>query len=272
MCIRDRYQRRVHGDFMRFIAILLLLAVANCREFHFFHHTGTLKHGTETQKVAGVIIVEMDNKRNMTYITGMVDGKNHHHHSFELGARIDSVSNLDGMVVKAHYVEGRMGKHVIKNIHGNVTLSGTWEKISYEGEASSQHGKDKIEIKAEGIKSKCIYYDMTEAASRAGLLVGENSHEYTEAQVLNFAIFGYPYLHNHNVTFYTTFGTKIESSKVGAVIVGSNHAAIVASGGNSFIHSSHETKGHIIESKLDEIKKYFPNGYVFRQYVCETEY
>eukprot|EP00831_Metopus_contortus_P068153 TRINITY_DN6089_c0_g1_i8.p1 TRINITY_DN6089_c0_g1~~TRINITY_DN6089_c0_g1_i8.p1 ORF type:complete len:162 (-),score=30.25 TRINITY_DN6089_c0_g1_i8:34-519(-) len=112
-----------------------------------------------------------------------------------------------------------------------------------------------------------------EAASRAALLVGENTHQYSECNVLNYAIFGYPYLHNHNVTFYTNFGSKIESAKVGAVIVGSNHAAIVTSSGDSFIHAHEDHHdGHIVESKLSDIKTYFPNGYVFREYICKEAY
>eukprot|EP00831_Metopus_contortus_P083467 TRINITY_DN924_c0_g1_i1.p1 TRINITY_DN924_c0_g1~~TRINITY_DN924_c0_g1_i1.p1 ORF type:complete len:278 (-),score=63.81 TRINITY_DN924_c0_g1_i1:121-954(-) len=227
-------------------------------------------HG-ETQNVTGVIIVVMNIRENNTYITGMFEGRRHHHHSFEFGAKIVNFTNSSGSIfIQAEYFEGRIGRHSLPEVHGKCNITGTIGSVKYFGYGSNQGKSHHFNITGAGYNSHCPFYTMDEAASRAGILIGENAHEYEAANVVNYAVLGYPFIPSANASYYhDVFGEKANSTAPGVVIVGNDykHIAIVDKEGDKFIHSVHAKKV-IIATPVSQINTYFPKGYVLKSYHC----
>eukprot|EP00831_Metopus_contortus_P042866 TRINITY_DN3432_c0_g1_i1.p1 TRINITY_DN3432_c0_g1~~TRINITY_DN3432_c0_g1_i1.p1 ORF type:complete len:225 (-),score=51.52 TRINITY_DN3432_c0_g1_i1:180-854(-) len=198
----DVYKRQVSTQstwdffFMKFLAIALLLSTVCCI-FNFYHHKGTFTLGDEAQDIFGVIIVEMFESENMTYLTGMLEGPHHHHYSFEVsGTVINYTRNSDEtFFISGNYVEGRIGNHRIPELHGFFNLTGTKNQVRYYGYGSDRSESHHFTIVTVGTKSYCPYYSMEEAAARAALLIGESSHDFESLNVVNYAVLGLSLIH-----------------------------------------------------------------------------
>eukprot|EP00831_Metopus_contortus_P031368 TRINITY_DN2559_c0_g1_i9.p1 TRINITY_DN2559_c0_g1~~TRINITY_DN2559_c0_g1_i9.p1 ORF type:complete len:262 (-),score=24.95 TRINITY_DN2559_c0_g1_i9:170-955(-) len=254
---------------MKFVVLTLLLSVVCC-SYSFYHYNGTIQMGEEVQNITGSIIVEISNKMNMTYMTGMVDGPYHHHHSFEVAGKITNYSKYsnDTLYITGAYVEGRIGSRRIYELDGKFNVTIIKNVIFYKGNGTEKSGSHYFALDCSGYYSACPYYKMKEAAARAALLIGESSQEYKPTDVINYAVLGYPYIRNANTTFYHKyFGELAKITAPGVIIVGNDfkHIAIVDKEGDKFIHSIPE-RNTILATPIGQIRTYFPNGYVLKGY------
>lgn len=255
---------------MKILLIAFLFAALAFCQVHYFHHNGTVYVNDEHGVTFGQFYVELHSEPFMTYISGMYV-KDRVHTPFEFSAKITSYKT-DGhkISIEASIVEGRWKQQSFTKVSGIMGIEGTWDAAKFILSADVTKPKLSLNITADGIKSKCAYYSMQEAASRAGYLVGEKAENYKPEHVLNHAIFGYPYFKGKNIKYYhNTFGTIVASPKPGVIVVGNDsaHCAIIDKEGDKFIQSN-PIKKEVTINPITMLKDFFQKGYILKEYKC----
>ena len=258
---------------MKIWVLVLLVTMSLCDDIHYFHYGGSMSVNNDNGVIFGRYMFEPKNPHNMTYIAGMYV-KNGVHTPFEFAAQATSfVKKEDGsFIITATCVEGRWAQKAIPKLHGTAMITGTWEKAIYNCSCQDATGATKYTAVANGEKSPCAFYNMTEAATRAQYLVGLKSDDYGPAHVLNHAVYGYPYITAYNCKYYhDSFGKITKDAKAGVVIVGNDsaHCAIIDKEGDKFIQSN-PVKKEVTINPLTMLKDYFKKGYVYKEYKCAT--
>jgi len=155
-------------------------------------------------------------------------------------------------------------------IHKGFSLKGTF-KINYSNDyadytalcENSDTGEQWI-MSAHGIASNDIY-SPSEAAERAAILLGESTDDYDSADIVNFAVIGYPYSSLEvSCKWYIESFPRADKPMPGFVMVSTNgkRCAILDNEGDKFIHTDFE-KGVVTLTPLVLAKNFFPDGFVF---------
>ncbi len=255
---------------MRVLLVLCLAAVVLCDKFYAFHYNGELKvnNGTSTA-VAGPVFIEFLKTVNMTVIAGMhVNGPTKVPYGF--GFKINSYNvSGDRFMIIAACAEGAWGTTQLKKMNGTIVLYGNiGSYVGFYGWCSSNTTHAKYSILGQGNATRTGYYNATEAARRAAMLVGQAGHTYKPVHVLNFAIVGYPYIGSiKSCEWYLKNMNQTSNVTAGYVIVGKDgkHCGVVDAEGDKFVHTNPTTK-KVALTPLVKASEFFPKGYVFKSY------
>lgn len=255
---------------MRAIFLACLIALAFCDELHFYHYKdGSIVVDNETAvKTSGPIFVEYLKTVNYTMIAGLYT-KNKVSTPFGFGGIIySSKVNKDAFEILANCTEGGWGVKPLRKLFGPIKVSGTWTKTAhFSGWCYDSEAKTNYSLNANGVYTKTPFYNFTEAAGRAQILVGQPSSNYQPVHVLNFAVIGYPYINTmKDCKAYLPFKNATES-KPGYLVVAKDgaHCAILDKEGDKFIHTN-PTKKLVEATPMSLINTFFPKGYNFKLY------
>ena len=260
---------------MKAILLAFLLVAALCDEYHFYHYTnGEIIHDKNPKaKIAGPIFVEFLKTMNITVLAGMLTEK-HIHTPFAIVGNITNMSiNGESVDIYAKCRELSWGLKNLGGVSGIIHATGSWKKdLQWKGDCYASKEKITVNVTAKGIFAKCPFYLPPEAAKRAHVIIGEKAEAFKAVHVLNFAIFGFPYITTmSNCTYYLKNFPTTNFTKPGAVVVGNDglHCGIIDSEGDKFIQSN-PTKKVVEATPLTEsmLKTYFPKGHVFKDYHC----
>eukprot|EP00830_Metopus_es_P018199 TRINITY_DN623_c0_g1_i1.p1 TRINITY_DN623_c0_g1~~TRINITY_DN623_c0_g1_i1.p1 ORF type:complete len:271 (-),score=38.33 TRINITY_DN623_c0_g1_i1:11-823(-) len=261
---------------MKTLLLACLLAFAFCEEYYTYHFKGgdMIVNQEKPVKVSGPIYIEFLKTMNLTIISGMHE-KGAQRTPFGFVNLITSIVMKDGQVeMIGKCKEGGWGTNMMGNLEGVMRITGTKDKIHYVGNCSHKESKMNFTIIADAVASKCPFYLPPEGAARAHTLVGESSEKYQPNHVLNFALFGYPYINTlANCSVYLNMFPDVSDVKPGFLVVGKDgkHCGLFDKEGDKFIHSNPAAKKVTLTSNV-QLKNFFPAGYVIKEYKCQLSY
>lgn len=257
---------------MKSIFLAILLLGIYCDEFHYFMYTaGTITiDKKDFEPIEGVVEVILLKQVNLTVIAGMNVNSGVHVPFTFVAENTNVVVQGDNVEVISKLIEGEMGSKKLDKITGEFRVKGTWKEAQFEMTATSEGPKASIHLKAQGKTSQCQYYIPTEAARRAAILIGEKAEKYLAVNVLNYAIWAFPYItHVKSCQWYLDKFPTTTETKPGFVVVGKDgkHCGIINKEGDQFIHSN-PVKKEVTSNPLTMLKNFFPEGYVIKAYKC----
>lgn len=253
---------------MNTLVLFAILSLALCAdEFHFFHYKkGTLKANTATGEIEGPFIVELleKQKMNLTVIAGMFKNT-----PFFIAAKIWKFVNSSSINIVANCTEIGWGFKSSTKVTGLLNITGNWKKAVYNGTCSDLQNNVNYTIVATGDYSKCSFYNTTEASVRVAKLIGLGKDVINDpAQVLNYAIFAYPYITSMNCTSYLKYWGKIVTDpKPGYIVAGNDSklCAMMDKDGDKFVYLSPTSK-KVATSPKSMLNTFFTAGYVFKDF------
>eukprot|EP00829_Urostomides_striatus_P019769 TRINITY_DN786_c0_g2_i2.p1 TRINITY_DN786_c0_g2~~TRINITY_DN786_c0_g2_i2.p1 ORF type:complete len:296 (+),score=108.71 TRINITY_DN786_c0_g2_i2:70-957(+) len=274
MCIRDRYQRRVHGDLMKLLFLAGIFLFALCQEYHFFHYSAGHMVINDAPRIAvnGNILVELVQGMNISIITGLYTRGGVHTPFSIVSNTTRYVQNGKEVEIEADCWRAEWGTKFLEDFAGKMKINGTWQRISFHLKATSNGKKNTYELNATGTYAKCGFYIPSEAARRAHILINEKSETYQPVHVVNYAVFGFPYIyHVPTCKWYLDKFPETNVTKPGFLIVGKDgkHCGILDKDAENLIHSN-PAKKKVTATPLPLIKDFFPQGYVIKEYKCQT--
>lgn len=154
------------------------------------------------------------------------------------------------------------------NLEGTVKLLINETKTEYNGQCSTSDNTTIWTIMARGNKKPCKFYPLIESGLRAIMMIGKPTKLYKSNQVINYAITGYPYF-GETCAWYLHNAKETNVTKPGLLMIDNKGTAcaIVDNEGDKFIYGN-TINGLVESSPIVLYKKYFPNGYVLRDYSC----
>ncbi len=256
---------------MKVILVATLLAVAACEGEKHYMYGGAMTRGGEKRHTFGAMYI----KDNMAFIGGMSMNSSHIHCGFELSGKFSKIEYKEdkSFVINATLSAGKW-MNISFPATGYMSIVGTWENATVVVIAMDTKRKMEYTLHVKASKSVCGYNTMAEAAVRASYVLDEGTNVYHAADVLNHAVWGYAYIQKFSCKYYKdSFGTKIDATKPGAIIVGKDgkHCAIVDKEGSKLIQS-HPSKDKVMQVPITAgtLRVYFPKGYIIKEYACKA--
>jgi len=251
--------------------LLCIIFTVFCDEAHlYFFKDGTYKMNNEAiSKVDGPFYAILLNVANVTTIAGMQISTIS---PFSFDGKITNVIRTgDHVEIDSECYEGEYkGKKYQLTGKIKIIAHADWSEATYQGKCENAANKLTWEIHADGKQSKCDFYPAQEAANRAAVLVGQNGETFQAVNVLNYPIFGYPYVsHVKDCSWFLKKFKTVTQAKPGYVIVGTDgaHCAIIDKDGDKFIQSN-PVKKEVTLTPLILASTFFPKGYVIKEYIC----
>lgn len=220
--------------------------------------------------VNGMILVELMQGMNISIITGMYTRGGVHTPFSIVTNNTRYVKVGDHIEIDGECWRIEWGTKFLEDPVGKVRINGTWQKLSYSFVATSNNKKNTYELNATGILTKCGFYPPLEASRRAHLLIGEKAETYQPVHVINYAVWGFPYIyHVPSCKWYLEKFPASDETKPGFLIVGKDgkNCGILDKDAENLIHSN-PVKKKVTSTPLPLIKDFFPEGYVIKQYKC----
>eukprot|EP01022_Parablepharisma_sp_SALTPOND_P035789 TRINITY_DN965_c0_g1_i1.p1 TRINITY_DN965_c0_g1~~TRINITY_DN965_c0_g1_i1.p1 ORF type:complete len:354 (+),score=14.22 TRINITY_DN965_c0_g1_i1:103-1062(+) len=260
-----------NNQFMKVLALILVLVLVFCDDFRTFHYNGTMQiNGGRKTAIEGPFFIGNRMGRNLTIITGMITVRRQHTY-FDFTSEITKFSqDNDRIELEAKCVEVTWDGKMYNGLEGKVIIAGTTKDVKYFSNCTLRGLNIKWEIGARGKETNCTIFSPSEAAKWAQLLVG-NTAAYHAIHVVNFATMGYPYLPTiKHCSWWLQHFKDATESQPGFVIVGKDgeHCAIIDQEGDKFIHEN-PVRGEVTANPLSMLKTYFPKGYLFKDYRCQ---
>ncbi len=252
---------------MKATFLFCLIATAACIELSTYHYKdGSMSvNGAKAGKIDGPIFMEFLNNQNVTIIAGMYSAKT----PFFFAAKIISYKVSGGKyVANATCLEAAWGTTALKALNGTIIVTGVVNSTAiFKGVCATTKGTiNNYSMSAQGTYAKNVYYTPLEAAKRAPILVGHKT--YKAPHVLNFAIYGYPFLsQSMNCAWYLKNFKNATEAKAGYVVVGTDgkHCGIIDAEADKFVHVNPTTK-IVIMSTMSSLHQFFPKGYQLKSY------
>ena len=254
-----------------FLACLVLAAI--CEELHFYHYTdGQLTiNKNPAVKVDGPLYINFRATVNSTLVAGTyVKGSDII--PFGFTTKITKFEkNGDNIKLEGSCWEAGWGRTYMNNMIGTITMTGTYQKATYNGTCTDPNTKTAYTVTATGTFTSCrVLYSEVEAAKRAAMLIGAKAELYHPVHVLDHSYLGYAYLAPvPNCKYYLDNFKDQPTAKPGFAIVAKDgsHCAVVDNEGDKFIHSN-PVKKEVTINPLTMINDYFKGGYVFKDVKC----
>ncbi len=254
------------------IFFALLVAATMCDDMSSFRFTdGKMEvNSTHASKIDGKFYYDDRSILSSVGLSGVyVNGGTKT--PFDLNAVMHSFEvNGENFVASAHCSTLGWGPLKLKKLSGNVTVEGVINNTAtFKGTCVRKNGDVVITytFAAHGKYSKKFFYTPIEAARRAPTLVGEKG--YKGAQVLSFAILGYPFYDPKimDCGWYSDFLHRTPRSQPGYVVVGTDekHCGIVDAEGDKFVQANPITLT-VTLTPMIYLNKFFPKGYKFLSY------
>jgi hypothetical protein len=249
--------------------VLCIVAWTMCDEHHVFHYkTGTIIVDNEPAvPIVGPIFLDFTATSKTAVIAGM-HTKGTTHTSFGFASAVNRIANGSNIEIDADCRYAAWGIKTLYPLTGVISIRGTWQKIRFTGVCEDPKTKARWILDATAHKAECPFYLPHEAAQRADVLVGESGEVYKAVHVLNYAIWGFPYIESVNsCQSYLDNFPDANEIKPGYLIVGKDgqHCGIFDREGDKFIHSN-PTKKQVTLTPNTMIPDYFKNGYVLKSY------
>eukprot|EP00829_Urostomides_striatus_P016690 TRINITY_DN556_c0_g1_i1.p1 TRINITY_DN556_c0_g1~~TRINITY_DN556_c0_g1_i1.p1 ORF type:complete len:289 (-),score=71.04 TRINITY_DN556_c0_g1_i1:8-874(-) len=272
MCIRDRYQRRVHGIQLMKYVLLILAIIGYCHAaYQFVYKDAKFTHGNETPGKAFGDFALDTGRHKYFEIEGLVEGASPK--PFGMIFELINATTVDGgVVVEANCSKVLWERKGIEPVIGKLIATGTsYDHLDIKANCMNPQTKDSFAVEISGNKYNCSYYTPADASVRAQYLIGEKQEKYMSFNVLTFAVYGYPYISKvKNCRYFLTHvGSPTKEMKPGFIIVGTDgkHCAILDKEGEKFIHTNPVTK--IVTAQPNTmLKEYFREGYVIKGWGC----
>ncbi len=256
---------------MKATFFLCLLATAVlCQKMHYsFHYKNgdlTINKGS-AGKINGPVMLEFLSYSNNTNIGGMyVSGSTKSSFYFHsITRRYESKSG--SFAIEADCLEGNWGLQALRKMSGKVTVVGKFGSfIDIQGTCTTADRSRNFTFKANGTPSNATYTP-AEGAKRAMMLVGQKSTDYRPVDMVNFAVFGYPYVQTVSCRWFLNYNRNETEAKPGYVIVGKDgrHCGIVDPEGDKFVQSN-QAKGSVTLNTLTTAQQFFPKGFFYHRY------
>lgn len=253
---------------MKTLLLCFFIAAALCQIRTFRYKNGTYKSGRENivaisgsfymaifnlfgRQIQGVLFVGMD---FATMTPFMITGE----------------SNNTTFDTRFNYTRGEWGNKRKHRLRGNITLHKSETGFELVGEFVKHSGVFCL-FKASLVETCGWFYPPKEAGSRAKYLIGQNSEDFGPAAVALFAISDLAVYMFECRQVFREHWPEIPGPEPGAVVVGRDrkHCGIVDDEGTKLVHSNPVVKKVTYES-LAVIRRYFPNGVVYKRYPRES--
>ncbi len=252
---------------MKATFLLCLIATAACVELSAYHYKdGNMAvNGAKPSKIDGPIFMKFLNNQNVAIIAGMYSVKT----PFFFAAKITSYKVSGGKyVANATCSEAAWGTTALNALNGTITVTGVVNSTAiFKGVCATTKGVlTNYSMSAQGTYAKNVHYTPLEAAKRAPILVGQKI--YRAPQVLDFAVYGYPFLsQSTNCVWYLENFKNATEAKAGYVVVGTDgkHCGIVDAEADKFVHVNPTTKV-VVLSAMSSLRQFFPKGYQLKSY------
>jgi len=123
------------------------------------------------------------------------------------------------------------------------------------------------------VKSETYFYPPKEAGLRAKSLINQPTSKYKPTDIIDFAIFDYPYVRSHCKDFLRSDYPDAPGPEPGAIMVGKDgtHCAILDNEGTKFIQSNSEARKVTYDS-IAVAERYFPKGIIYKRYPKSLNY
>lgn len=251
------------------VFLFSLLATIFCVEIAEFKYEGggLSVNGGQSSTIAGQIFMELLKNKTVSIIFGT-----YHNGTqktvFFFGAKVSSYS-VQGKryVAKATCMEGLWGTSPLSRVSGDISITGEVDGTAhFSGVCRSIRSatvSTTYAIKAAGEYVKC---GPKAGAKRAQALVGTKG--YIDPQVINYAIFRYPYLNAvFTCAWYQQNLGDAKEAGAGYVIVGKDgkRCGVMNSEGDKFVHANSRTR-EVLLTPLIYATEYFTAGYEFKTY------
>lgn len=204
----------------------------------------------------------------VTIIVG-INTNNGLHVPFTFVANNTYFTNESGnFEIRAKCWAGQLGSQKLEKISGEISVKGTLKEAQFLMTASAENPKAIYHITTKGEHMPRSYFSPPEAARRAAFLIGEKAEKYLAVNVINYAIWGFPYVkYVNSCKWFLEKLQTVAATKPGFIVVGKDgkHCGIVDKEGDNFIHSN-PVKKHVTSNPLTMLKEYFPDGYVIKGY------
>jgi len=250
---------------MKFIIFCLLVSFCLCYEQHFFRYkngtftkgnkspitiSGTLHH-QESSGDAEIVLFGMDYS-TMTPIRLIVYNKDTTTTGIEI--KLDCVAAQHGLEDTEFFLSGR------------GVLTGSWDKSEFKAECYTRT-RDLWVFKSSNVKSQTYCYPPKEAGLRAKFLIDQPTSKYKPPEVINFAIYEYPYSSFNCETYLDSDFPVAPGPEPGGIMVGKdgNHCAILDNEATKFIQSNSEAR-RVTYDSIAVANRYFPKGIVYKRY------
>eukprot|EP00826_Nyctotherus_ovalis_P034552 TRINITY_DN2891_c0_g1_i23.p1 TRINITY_DN2891_c0_g1~~TRINITY_DN2891_c0_g1_i23.p1 ORF type:complete len:272 (-),score=16.15 TRINITY_DN2891_c0_g1_i23:47-862(-) len=150
---------------------------------------------------------------------------------------------------------------------GEIYLEGPKDAVNLTGECNFEDGS-KFSIKSMLYEVKNPMYSAKEAGLRARSLIGQSIQKFKASEVISYAGIDVVYLGPVMDCWTSLADIKDASGPApGVTILGKDgkHCAIIDHEGTKFIHSN-PVRGVVTEDSMALLNRYFPNGYVYKNY------
>jgi len=250
---------------MKFIIFSLLVSFCLCSEQRVFRYkngtftkgnkspitiSGTLYH-QESSGNAYLVLLGMDYS-TMTPVNLGLYNKDTTTTGIEI--KLDCVASQHGLEDNEFFLSG------------TGVLTGSWDKSEFKAECYTWSG-DLWVFKSSNVKSQTYCYPPKEAGLRAKFLINQPTSKYQPPQVINFAIYEYPYSSFDCETYLDSEYPVAPGPEPGAIMVGkdADHCAILDNEGTKFIQSNSEAR-RVTYDSIAVANRYFPKGVVYKRY------
>lgn len=150
---------------------------------------------------------------------------------------------------------------------GDISLEGSKDAVNLTGECNFEDGS-KFSIKSMLYEIKNPMYSAREAGLRARSLIGQSIHKFRAPEVISYAGIDVVYL-RPDADCWTLLADLKDAFGLapGVAILGKDgrHCAIVDHEGTKIVHSN-PVKKVVTEDSVALLHRYFPSGYVYKNY------
>ena len=249
---------------MKFIIFSLLVFFCLCYERHVFRY----KDGTFTKGNKSPITISgsLYSFASSDYIELLFFGMDYSTMTPLILLLEAELTATTGIEIRLDCLAAQQGLEDTEVLSGTGVLTGSWDKSEFKGECYTRTG-DLWIFKSSNVKSQTFYYPPKEAGLRAKFLIDQPRSKYRSVQVINFAIFDYPYFGGGCNIFLDSEFPDAPGPEPGAIMVGKDgdHCAILDNEGTKFIQSNYEAR-RVTYDSIALADRYFPKGIIYKRY------
>jgi len=252
---------------MKFIIFSLLVSFCLCNEWHAFRYKdGTFTKGNKSAITVSGSLYYLEANSYTTYIIFV--GMDYSTMTSLMLILHPEDTTTTGIEIKLDCSFARHGLDYYEGLGGRGVLTGSWDESEFKAECYTWTG-DLWTFKSSNVKSETFWYPPKEAGLRAKFLIDEPTSKYNPANIIDFAMFDYPYLGLFGSDCKGYLSSNFPDApgpEPGGIMVGKDggHCAILDNEGTKFIHSNSEAR-RVRYDSIAVAERYFPNGVIYKR-------